>query len=95
MSKTLKEKWKSHVGNLVEVKIQNGIFKTGLLLDVALPDRKIYWYETDKFKLGASAYDCLWKTAPSKQRRMLALTIFSIDAIEVFVVLKEDIKIMM
>lgn len=73
MSKTFKENMQSQVGNLVEVKLINGIPKIGLLLNAELPDRKMTWRDArhTKFKWGWSAYNCLWNTAPSKQKRCL------------------------
>lgn len=94
MSKTFKENMQSQVGNLVEVKLKSGILKIGLLLSAELPDRKMTWRDgsQEKFKWGWSAYNCLWNTPPSKQKKMLALTIFSDGFAEVFMVLRDDIK---
>jgi len=71
MSKTFKETLQSQIGNLVEVKLKNDSLKIGLLLNVALPARKMTWRDANRkdFKLGWSAYNCLWNTAPSKQNK--------------------------
>jgi hypothetical protein len=95
MAKTFKENMQSQIGNLAEVKLKNGILKIGLLLSAELPDRKMTWRDASfgEFKWGWSAYNCLWNTAPSKQKKMLALSIFSDGFAEVFMVLKDDIKV--
>lgn len=95
MSKTFKENMQSQVGNLVEVKLKNGRLKIGLLLNVALTDRKMTWRDASQAKLkwGWSAFNCLWNTPPPKQKKMPSLSIFSDGFAEVFMVLKDDIKV--
>ena len=96
MSKSFKENIQSQVGNLVEVQTRNGFQKIGLLLSAELPDRKITWRDQfqglTSFKWGFSAYENLWRTSPSKQKKMLALSIFSDGFVEVFMVCRDDIK---
>lgn len=89
MTKTFKEKWKDQIGSLVEIRLENGDPKLGLLIKVESSKKSLWLYPDYKWCFHSRHER--WK-APSHQRKMILVSILSGDFMESFVLVKEDIS---